>query len=101
MLLRVRARMSAAAEPLRLADDRLEGALAHRLQLMAQKVLSLPGDDGQGVIDLVPGARGELRQSGQLQGLQPFPFPGTLLFQGLLQGIQIALQTLDQLRGYL
>src|SRR5207247_4197623 len=66
------------------------------LGLMSGEILRLPGDDGEGIVDFVPGAGGELGEGGELLDLQPRALARALLLQGALKLIHVVLQSLRE-----
>src|SRR5439155_7233486 len=81
-------------DALGLANDRLKGPLAGRFRFVAEQVLGLSGNDGQGVIDLMTGACGQLGQGEELLLLEPGRLTTALLFQSAVELIEITVPAL-------
>src|SRR5262249_40958656 len=63
------------------------------LAKVSQEVLSLPGDDRQGVVDFVPGAGGKLGQGPQFLCFQLLRLTASLILQRSVQDVQLLLQS--------
>ena len=100
--------------PLRLADDRLQGLRELAAQVveiegrrrlldeqlvgdvdLLDQILGLAGDDGERVVDFVPGPRGELGQGAQLLLLEPGLLLALLGVERGVEPIEIAVQAVD------
>jgi hypothetical protein len=84
--------------PLRLGDDRLQRFLLARVAFMMEQVLSLAGDDGERVIDLMAGAGGELGQGFELASVEAVLLSCGLLLKCSMQLVQVALESFDNRR---
>ena len=79
-------------DALGLSDDLLQYTLMCRFRFTVQKILSLTGDDGQRVIDLMAGAGGKLGQGIEFLNLQSFRLAGALFLDNAVQVIDILFQ---------
>ena len=85
--------------PLRLANNDLQGLLFAGLRFAAQQVLSLPGNDRQRIVDLMRGACREFRQALQLHRLQALRLAGAQLLQRMMELIAILFELFQRQRG--
>jgi len=79
--------------PQRLADDGLQRFLLGGIGFMVEQVLSLAGDDGEGIVDLMPGAGGELGQRLELAGVQALFLGRGLFLKGAVQLVQVTFES--------
>ncbi len=82
--------------PLRLIDDGLQRLRALRIGLMPREILGLSGDDGERIVDFVPGAGGQLGEGVELLDLEPLALPRALLLESALELIDVVLQPLHE-----